>query len=81
MFEAHRVDVMAGLKSDAWVQTLIPLMSLAGQVPSPWASACLSGKGRGGFLQRGSSQASERRHRGVGSCTSAASGTGILTQG
>ena len=40
--------VMAGLKSDAWVQTLIPLMSLAGQVPSPWASACLSGKGRGG---------------------------------
>lgn len=40
--------VMAGLKSDAWVQTLTPLMSLAGQVPSPWASACLSGKGRGG---------------------------------
>ena len=40
--------VMAGLKSDAWVQTLIPLMSVAGQVPSPWASAFLSGKDRGG---------------------------------
>lgn len=40
--------VVAELKSDAWVQTLIPLMSLAGQVPSPWASASPSGKGRGG---------------------------------
>lgn len=40
--------VMAGLKSDAWVQTLIPLRPVAGQVPSPWASAFLSGKDRGG---------------------------------
>ena len=40
--------VMAGLNSDAWVQTLIPLVSVDGQVPSPWASAFLSGKDRGG---------------------------------
>lgn len=43
--------VAAGLKSDTWVQTLIPLMSMAEQVPSPWALVSPFGKGEGGPLQ------------------------------
>lgn len=43
--------VVVGLKLDTWVQTLIPLMSMAGQVPSPGPRASPFGKGEGGPIQ------------------------------